>query len=475
MDTAVYTLTSSLHDENAVGRISDEFLAAVFTDGQYEFRGSDFSDFGTHALDLIFVRTGGSEGIFKSLLDAGAFRGMRSFRLLTSGKSNSLAASMEILSFLRLQGLEGEILHGRPEYVAGRIRELVAEVPSEVQSQPDAHSDSAGDAAAGHCCCHEEGESGHCCHRGGGDDGHHCHRGGGDEGHCCHKEGDAGSPEDEGHCGRHCCHRDVPLYRIGVIGQPSDWLISSAADYDAVRHILGVELVDIPMSELLEHIGPQSDAPAWHPEGAVAPDVAAAVPGANAIYLALRSLVDTHKLSALTLRCFDLLTAVHNTGCLALARLNAEGIPAGCEGDIPAVLSLAVARAVTGHSGFQANPSRIDPETGEVLFAHCTVPLDIVDSYEFDTHYESGIGVGVRGKIPTGPVTVFKISGDVRRCFIAEGELLSNTSEPDLCRTQTILKLAPKSIRYFLEAPIGNHHIIIPGHHAASLRRFFGI
>ena len=94
----------------------------------------------------------------------------------------------------------------------------------------------------------------------------------------------------------------------------------------------------------------------------------------------------------------------------------------------------------------------------------------MVSSYAFDTHFESGIGVGIRGHFDEGPVTVFKVSGDLRRSFIAEGTLLRNQAEPDLCRTQVVLRLTPEEARYFLTNPIGNHHIIMPGHHAAVLK-----
>ena len=165
-----------------------------------------------------------------------------------------------------------------------------------------------------------------------------------------------------------------------------------------------------------------------------------------------------------------MLTAVHNTGCLALAKLNAEGIVAGCEGDVPAMLSMKIARSLIGVSGFQANPASINPETGEMLFAHCTIPLNMVERYEFDTHFESGIGVGIRGYMKEGPVTIFKVSGDLSRFFIEEGELMRNQAKSDLCRTQQIIRLShPDRASYFLSAPIGNHHIILPGHHQAVL------
>jgi len=161
---------------------------------------------------------------------------------------------------------------------------------------------------------------------------------------------------------------------------------------------------------------------------------------------------------------------VHNTGCLALAKLNAEGYVAGCEGDVPTMLTMMVARALFGCSGFQANPASVNVETGEILFAHCTIPLDMVQRYELDTHYESGIGVGIRGYMQEGPVTVFKLSGDLSRFFVAEGELIRNQSEPDLCRTQQVVRLSHiEDAQYFLKEPIGNHHVVVPGHLASEI------
>ena len=147
---------------------------------------------------------------------------------------------------------------------------------------------------------------------------------------------------------------------------------------------------------------------------------------------------------------------------------------AGCEGDVPTMLTMAVTKALTGVSGFQCNPSRINPETGEILLAHCTIPLNMVERYEFDTHFESGIGVGIRGYMKEGPVTIFKMAGDLSRCFIAEGELVRNEANPDLCRTQQIIQLSDKrQASYFLTEPIGNHHVIIPGHHREALEELY--
>lgn len=401
---SIYTITSGLHDEAAVRSLSDEFLGSIFPDGGYDFKGDCFDDFGEADLNMIYVRTGGAEGIFEELLPKLLETGVSYFTLLTSGTSNSLAASLEILSFLKQKGLRGEVLHGSAEYIRGRISQLEKIAQARIR-----------------------------------------------------------------------------LYgtSLGVIGQPSDWLISSIYDDNAILSELGVSIAEIPMEDLLaefdrqkaREVNPGTDLPLAVP----APEVRKAVPDAIRIYNALKVLVETHDLGALTLRCFDLLGTVHNTGCYALAKLNSEGIPSSCEGDVPALLSMMVAQALTGCTGFQANPARIDVQTGEMLFAHCTIPFNMVDEFNYDTHFESGIGVGIHGHFPEGPVTVFKLSGTLDRAFIAEGELFRNQYEQNLCRTQVWLRLSPADARYFLTDPIGNHHIIIPGHCGDLLREFFSL
>ena len=50
-DIAIYTLTSGLHDEQAVEAATKEFLNGLNV--AFMFKGSDFADYGSHALELI--------------------------------------------------------------------------------------------------------------------------------------------------------------------------------------------------------------------------------------------------------------------------------------------------------------------------------------------------------------------------------------------------------------------------------------
>ena len=99
MSIAIYPITSALHDPQAITALTQEFLSSL--DLTYELKDNDFADYGSHDLDLIFVRTGGTEGLFKRLLPQLEAQSAKPFYLLASDKSNSLAASLEILSNTR--------------------------------------------------------------------------------------------------------------------------------------------------------------------------------------------------------------------------------------------------------------------------------------------------------------------------------------------------------------------------------------
>lgn len=374
MSIALFTIASSLH--RGLPNPQDEIFIREIEKAlgeNFDFR-EDFATYGDTDKKLIYVRTGGSEETFCKLGLKGEIR------LLTSGKENSLAAAMEILSYINLNGGKGEILHGSAEYIASRIRGEADESEGPSMTMPLPPIDLGGK-------------------------------------------------------------------RVGVIGAPSDWLISSGVDYSKAKDRLNVEMVDIPIEELICGVkGHNCDLRSFK--------------GSEAVYEELKSIVEKYSLDALTLRCFDLLDSIGNTGCLALARLNAEGITSSCEGDIPALFTMMIAKERTGCPGFQCNLSRISGD--ELLFAHCTVPLSMAKSYTYDTHFESGIGTAIKAELPLKEITIAKLSPDLENIAVIPGRILRNQSEANLCRTQVVVEAAGAR-DYFLKYSFANHHVIIPG------------
>jgi len=261
--------------------------------------------------------------------------------------------------------------------------------------------------------------------------------------------------------------------KLGVIGKPSDWLISSEADYKRVKELSGVEIVDIKMEELIEEVERVHDYK--HPR---LDEIRGkgfdnkAVDGALKIYSGIKAIAERYNLHGVTTRCFDLLGKYKNTGCLGVALLNDEGYIAGCEGDVPALISMSVLNYLTEQPVFMANPSSIDVDENSVTLAHCTLPLGMANEYTLDTHFESGLGVGVRGIIQEGRGTIFKLSGDLKSYFVSGIDIVENLNSRNLCRTQIVAKLDEKA-DYFFRNPIGNHHIICRGDFCSLIKEFF--
>ncbi len=275
-------------------------------------------------------------------------------------------------------------------------------------------------------------------------------------------------------------NRKLAEDRLGVVGESSDWLVASSHRPEVVATRFGMKVMPLSVDELRAHVARDS-APATGPEFE-AWDRAASAEGvtreafgrAVGIYRGLKELVRIHRLTAVTVRCFDLVTRDGTTGCLALSRLADEGITAGCEGDIPSVVMLRWLWHLTGKAGWMANPSDVDVRKGELLLAHCTVPLGLVESHRLKTHFESGKGVGIDGTFPAGPVTVLRLGGArLERWWGAEGTLFEALHGDDLCRTQVRVRIPAAAAGELLNAPLGNHLVLVPGHVKALFREAF--
>ncbi len=379
---------SSLHtyDEFDVG--TKRFIAEIENEINDKIIFSNLDDYDCD-LKLIFISSGGSEGLFLNEFD----KLKEPYYFLTSGNNNSLAASLEILTYLNLNNKKGEIIHGNISYIGKRIKEL-EKLSINIKA--------------------------------------------------------------------------IKNSKLGVIGKPSDWLISSVPNYKDVKNKFGIDLVDIKLDEVKNEFDKFSfdnlkiDLKEFDKEE---------LNKAKKIYQAFSNICNKNKLDGFSVRCFDLLQPLKSTGCLGLALLNDKNIISSCEGDIMAMISMLVAKKISGNDVFQANPSRIDIENKKIVFAHCTIPLNMVKDYKFDTHFESRTGVAIKGYLYEDDVTVFRLSSNLCDYFLEEGKIIRNLDDSNLCRTQ-IEVLFDNDISDILTKPCGNHHIIFYGKHKKEIEDY---
>ena len=355
--------------------------------------------------DAFMIATGGVENLFKRIWASIDVEMMcaplrpKTVTMIADGRNNSLAAALEILTYLGENGAEGRILHGTNEEIVSAIVETwrVASLQG----------------------------------------------------------------------------------RIGLFGQPSDWLIASGVDRDYLRQHYGIETIDIDLQRLIDGLKtvPQTEAEkvaqtmVKRAKAVKEPSDADMVEAAKA-YLAIKMICQEENLDAMTIRCFDIVKACGTTSCLALALLNDEGIVAGCEGDMQTLMSMYLAKRLCNEVAFMANPSQLTEKTS--MLAHCTIPLTMCDETVVRSHFESSIGVAIQGLLPLTDYTIFKWGGPkLNRYFVAEAQAVASPYSDHFCRTQITLNVNLKP--YLLQHSIGNHHVIIRGRHAEAICKFMQV
>lgn len=365
--------------------------------------------------DTFLVATGGVEGLFVKLLENEFVA--ENVTLIADGRNNSLAASMEILTYLNEKGGNGKIIHGTNE-------EIVADLlgPQQIKSDKKLVSN-------------------------------------------VNAENVKSS-------------RIVEFNRIAIFGEPSDWLIASGVDREFVKEKFNIDFVNVDIERLVARVQLIDDemvellAKDYEDSGISFGEANHRdLLNSLKLYLAISQICHEENCTCLTIRCFDIVKQLKATSCLALAMLNDEGIDASCEGDLQSLLTMIMARRIAWQPAFMANPSGISKEDRTTTFAHCTIPMSMCRKYGFRSHFESGLGIAIAGEMPVNQrYTIFKWGGRrLERFFVEEVDAVEKPYSEHLCRTQITFKFYKPE--YMLNCPIGNHHIIIKGAVAAKIRQ----
>lgn len=251
---------------------------------------------------------------------------------------------------------------------------------------------------------------------------------------------------------------------LGVIIGESDWLIASHVDYSIIKDKLHFNIVKIGKSELYNEINKKKIGKPLH-FSTLTKKCKDKVELQKALYVygALKRLTDKYNLSGLTIKCFDLLEEYKTTACLALSLLNDEGITAGCEGDVPTLITMHFINALTDRPCFMANPSIIDRDNNTILLAHCTCPINMFKDYEFNTHFESGLGIATQGKLNHGEISILKICPDLKHVVAIRGEIKKDVQKEGYCRTQALVELPPSDANMLMMHAFGNHLVLTYG------------
>jgi L-fucose isomerase-like protein len=269
--------------------------------------------------------------------------------------------------------------------------------------------------------------------------------------------------------------------RLGQVGGPSPWILTSK-DEDYIKRRIGPELIRLEVAELLDLVKKVDPDEAEELAeklkdkfGEVVDPSEDDILNAAKVYLAMRELTSKYDLSAITIRCFDLIE--HDlTSCIGMSIFNDLGIVAGCEADLDAMLTMMIVSFLTDEPCWMANVVRVDKDANTVTLAHCTIATKMladVKKSALRSHFESNKCASIQGPLRDVDVTIARLGGrELGKMTIASGKIVgSDMRDPDLCRTQVEIRLNG-NVENFLENALGNHQILAYGNLTPLLTDF---
>lgn len=266
-----------------------------------------------------------------------------------------------------------------------------------------------------------------------------------------------------------CCVEKLKGSRLLAIGDTEPWVISAVKDWNIIKDRFGIEVINVPQSELAELYGTVTLEEARQFEtqwknGAetIVEPTSEDISDASRFQVALLKLIETYGASGAALACFNLLKT-GTTSCLGVSYINSyTDYVVSCEGDMDSAVTMLIMKLLIKDSVWMANPN-IQPD-GTVNFVHCTAPVLINGNkcrYILRNHHESQIGVSTQVELPKHvTMTVCRISDHMTKMTVQNCTGIQGEYELS-CRTQ--LKIRFDSFEEYIKNVLGCHQVFVFG------------
>ncbi len=202
-------------------------------------------------------------------------------------------------------------------------------------------------------------------------------------------------------------------------------------------------------------------------------------------YVAARAIMEEMECNAFSVPCFEICAKRRAdekrvTFCLTHTLMKDQGFPSACEGDLNALLSMALLMYLSGGSAYMGN-SRIVDEQEDIMALNHDVPglrmkgFDAPDSdYEIRNFTVGGWGVTVRYDFSQDigePVTLARFDPAASRLLVVEGTICGGRGVDQIgCTLEVNIKVQDVKDLFRKEQDFGHHLSLAYGHHASDLR-----
>ena len=194
------------------------------------------------------------------------------------------------------------------------------------------------------------------------------------------------------------------------------------------------------------------------------------------MYSSMEKLILEKRADGITVDCLNLFGVMPAYPCIGFSRLNDEGTPAACEGDVLSLFTMSIFKYLTGLPSFISDPI-IDTSKNTVIHAHCVAPTKIDGEkrypYIIRSHAEDNKSVSLEVKFEKlgATMTVANLISDAdgkSKIVVSTGEVIGSPEINRGCRTKIELKVdnARKMLENWPNGAIscfGLHRVLVYG------------
>ena len=205
------------------------------------------------------------------------------------------------------------------------------------------------------------------------------------------------------------------------------------------------------------------------------------------LFVTLHDYVQANRFDAISVGCLEIMYQHQRRPfCFVLATLRDMGLPAGCESDATATITMLILECIAERPAYMGNLVLADPRQNLVAISHgCSprymygrdaapLPYRLVHSHSVPpfTHGPEG-GSGLTSYVDYGqrgqPVTICRISAQLDEFFVASGEIVD--CRDTIC-DRTTLTVRVSDARAYAHQATGNHQVLVYGDYVEQIESF---
>ncbi len=281
--------------------------------------------------------------------------------------------------------------------------------------------------------------------------------------------------------------RSLVDMRIGVIGQHPDGFDACMFDHTELSELFGIEIEEHDLIAFLDGVKELDDEVALpHFEerqkvlvNLADMDYAATIKSLKA-YEGMRRLIADRGYAGLAVRCWpEFFTHYGAAACGALALLNENFIPGGCEADVHGVITSIILQRLAGEPAFNTDLVDMDRGTDTCVFWHCgQAPVQMADpEAEIRATIHSNRRLPLLNEFPLKPgrITMARLSKGHGRfsMVLGGGEMLR--APLAFSGTSGVARLdssVDEVLENLMRAGLEHHTAIVYGEYRPALRAF---